>query len=136
MVLQLGIRASSTCPISFTDVVVPKENIVGELGKGYKIAIEILNEGRVGIGAQMLGIAQGVYDATLPYLFDRKAFGTPIGDFQGMQHQYAQAAVDIEAARLLVYNAARLKENGLPFVKEAAMAKLYAAQVRRRATRL
>jgi len=126
---QLGIRASSTCPVTFTDVRVPKEDVVGELGKGYKIAIEILNEGRVGIGAQMLGLAQGAFDATMPYLFERKAFGSAIGDFQGMQHQYAQVAVDIEAARMLVYNAARLKEAGRPFVKEAAMAKLYASQV-------
>lgn len=126
---KLGIRASSTCPVSFTDVKVPKENVIGEIGKGYKIAIEILNEGRVGIGAQMVGIAQGAFDSTLPYLFDRKAFGQPIGDFQGMQHQYAQAAMEIEAARLMVFNAARLKESGQPFVKEAAMAKLYAAQV-------
>lgn len=127
---QLGIRASSTCPVSFTDVKVPKDRVVGEVGKGYKIAIEILNEGRVGIGAQMLGIAQGCYDATLPYLFERKAFGQAIGDFQGMQHQYAQVAVEIEAARMLVYNAARRKEAGQTFVKEAAMAKLYASQVR------
>ena len=129
--LQLGIRASSTCPVSFTDVKVPKDRVVGEVGKGYKIAIEILNEGRVGIGAQMLGIAQGCYDATMPYLFERKAFGQAIGDFQGMQHQYAQVAVEIEAARMLVYNAARRKEAGQSFVKEAAMAKLYASQVRR-----
>merc|ERR1719163_197616 len=103
------------------DVKIPKNRVVGEIGKGYKIAIEILNEGRVGIGAQMLGLAQGCYDATLPYLFDRKAFGQAIGDFQGMQHQYAQVAVELEAARLLVYNAARRKEAG--------MAKLYASQV-------
>lgn len=126
---KLGIRASSTCPVSFTDVQVPKDNVVGEIGKGYKIAIEILNEGRVGIGAQMLGLAQGCYDATLPYLFQRKAFGQAIGDFQGMQHQYAQVAVELEAARMLVYNAARRKEAGQAFVKEAAMAKLYASQV-------
>lgn len=126
---KLGIRASSTCPVSFTDVKIPKNRVVGEIGKGYKIAIEILNEGRVGIGAQMLGLAQGCYDATLPYLFDRKAFGQAIGDFQGMQHQYAQVAVELEAARLLVYNAARRKEAGQTFVKEAAMAKLYASQV-------
>jgi alkylation response protein AidB-like acyl-CoA dehydrogenase len=111
---------------------VPEDNILGEIGKGYKYAIEILNEGRIGIGAQMLGLAQGAYDAALPYLFQRKQFNTFIGDFQGMQHQYAQAAVDIEAARLLVYNAARLKEQGQPFVKEAAMAKLYASQVAER----
>jgi len=126
---KLGIRASSTCPITFTDVVVPKENVMGEVGKGYKYAIEILNEGRIGIGAQMIGIAQGCFDATMPYLNQRKQFGTAIGDFQGMQHQYAQQAVEIEAARLLVYNAARKKMNGENFVKEAAMAKLFSSQV-------
>mmetsp|Transcript_39332 Transcript_39332/g.63857 ORF Transcript_39332/g.63857 Transcript_39332/m.63857 type:complete len:215 (+) Transcript_39332:830-1474(+) len=129
---KLGIRASSTCPLSFTDVVVPKENVLGEIGKGYKYAIEILNEGRIGIGAQMVGLAQGAFDVTMPYLNEREQFGTRIGDFQGMQHQYAQAAVDIEAARLLVYNAARLKMNNQPFVKEAAMAKLYSSQVAER----
>ena len=126
---KLGIRASSTCPITFTDVRVPKENVLGEIGKGYKYAIEILNEGRIGIGAQMVGLAQGAFDATMPYLKERKQFGNAIGEFQGMQHQYAQVAVEIEAARLMVYNAARLKSNGLSFVKEAAMAKLYSSQV-------
>lgn len=129
---KLGIRASSTCPITFENLKVPTKNIIGELGKGYKIAIEILNEGRIGIAAQMLGIAQGAFDATMPYLFERKQFGSPIGEFQGLQHQYAQAAVDIEAARMLVYNAARRKQAGLSFVKEAAMAKLYASQVAER----
>jgi alkylation response protein AidB-like acyl-CoA dehydrogenase len=129
---KLGIRASSTTPLTFDNLKVPASNIVGELGKGYKIAIEILNEGRIGIGAQMLGIAEGAYDTAMPYVFQRKQFGSAIGDFQAMQHQYAQAAVDIEAARLLVYNAARRKEAGLPFVKEAAMAKLYASQVAER----
>jgi alkylation response protein AidB-like acyl-CoA dehydrogenase len=108
---------------------VPKEKILGEVGQGYKYAIEILNEGRIGIGAQMLGLAQGAYDATMPYLWQRKQFGQHIGDFQGMEHQYAQIAMELECARLLVYNAARLKEAGLPFIKEAAMAKLYASQV-------
>ncbi|KAG0325518.1 hypothetical protein BGZ99_000572 [Dissophora globulifera] len=129
---KLGIRASSTCTLNFDDVRVPAANILGEVGKGYKYAIEILNEGRIGIAAQMLGLAQGAFDATLPYLFQRKQFGTAIGSFQGMQHQYAQIAVDIEAARLLTYNAARLKEQGKPFIKEAAMAKLYASQVAER----
>jgi len=129
---KLGIRASSTCPITFDNLKVPAANVVGEVGKGYKIAIEILNEGRIGIAAQMLGIAEGAYGAAMPYLFERKQFGTHIGEFQGMQHQYAQAAVDIEAARLLTYNAARRKQAGLPFVKEAAMAKLYASQVAER----
>ncbi|KAJ1536993.1 hypothetical protein HK096_005524, partial [Nowakowskiella sp. JEL0078] len=109
---KLGIRASSTCSLSFDGVVVPAENILGEIGKGYKYAIEILNEGRIGIAAQMIGIAQGVYDESMPYLFQRKQFGQFIGDFQGMQHQYAQIAVEIEAAKLLTYNAARLKEQG------------------------
>ncbi|KAJ1720924.1 hypothetical protein LPJ53_004502 [Coemansia erecta] len=131
---KLGIRASSTCQLAFDDVRVPAANVLGEVGKGYKIAIEILNEGRIGIAAQMLGIAQGAFDVALPYLFQRKQFGQFIGDFQAMQHQYAQIAVDIEAARLLTYNAARLKEEGKPFIKEAAMAKLYASQVAERAS--
>jgi alkylation response protein AidB-like acyl-CoA dehydrogenase len=126
---KLGIRASSTCSLTFEDVRVPASNILGEYGKGYKYAIEILNEGRIGIAAQMLGLAQGVFDQTLPYLFERKQFGEAIGNFQGMQHQYAQAATEIEAARLLTYNAARLKDEGRPFVHQAAMAKLYASQV-------
>ncbi|KAG1137872.1 hypothetical protein G6F37_010915 [Rhizopus arrhizus] len=126
---KLGIRASSTCVLNFDDIIVPKENILGEVGKGYKYAIEILNEGRIGIAAQMIGLAQGAYDIALPYLFQRKQFGQFIGDFQAMQHQYAQIAVEIEAARLLTYNAARLKEEGKNFIKEAAMAKLYSSQV-------
>ncbi|KAF9992769.1 hypothetical protein BGZ79_002683 [Entomortierella chlamydospora] len=129
---KLGIRSSSTCALSFDDVRVPSKNVLGEIGKGYKYAIEILNEGRIGIAAQMVGLSQGVFDATMPYLFQRKQFGNYIGHFQAMQHQYAQAAVDIEAARLLTYNAARLKEEGKSFVKEAAMAKLYASQVAER----
>ncbi|RLN49410.1 hypothetical protein BBJ28_00016296 [Nothophytophthora sp. Chile5] len=126
---KLGIRASSTCPVTLTDVKVPKENVMGEVGKGYKIAISTLNEGRIGIASQMLGLAQGVYDQTMPYLFERQQFGSAIGEFQAMQHQYAEAALDIESARLLVYNAARLKDAGLPFVKQAAMAKLHASRV-------
>lgn len=126
---KLGIRASSTCPISFTNVVVPRENVLGEIGKGYKYAIEILNEGRIGIASQMVGIAQGAFDNTLPYLYERKQFGKHIGDFQAVQFQIAQMAVDIEAARTLTLNAARMKESGLNFVKEAAMAKLFASQV-------
>ena len=129
---KLGIRASSTHPVIFDNVRVPKENVIGEVGKGYKIAIEILNEGRIGIAAQMLGIAQGAFDIAVPYTFERKQFGQHIGDFQGLQHQYAQAAVEIEAARNMVYNAARMKENGQNFVTEAAMAKLYASQVAER----
>ncbi|KAJ2305944.1 hypothetical protein IWW55_001686 [Coemansia sp. RSA 2706] len=131
---KLGIRASSTCQLAFDDVRVPVENVLGEVGKGYKIAIEILNEGRIGIAAQMLGLAQGAFDNTMPYLFQRKQFNTRIGDFQGMQHQYAQIATEIEAARLLTYNAARLKGEGKPFTKQAAMAKLYASQVAERAS--
>jgi short-chain 2-methylacyl-CoA dehydrogenase len=126
---KLGIRASSTCVINLDDVVVPKENLLGEEGKGYKIAIEILNEGRIGIAAQMTGLAIGAFDKATGYAYkDRKQFGKLIGEFQGMQFQIAQAAVEIEASRLLLYNAARLKEEGKPFVKEAAMAKLYASQ--------
>lgn len=129
---KLGIRASSTCSLTFEDVRVPKANILGQVGLGYKYAIEILNEGRIGIGGQMIGLAGGALSNTLPYIFQRKQFGTRIGDFQAVQHQYAQAAVDLEAARLLVYNAARLKEEGKVFVKEAAMAKLFASQVAER----
>ncbi|KAJ2135076.1 hypothetical protein IW136_004414 [Coemansia sp. RSA 678] len=131
---KLGIRASSTCQVEFDSVRVPASNVVGEVGRGYKIAIEILNEGRVGIAAQMVGLAQGAFDCAMPYLFQRKQFGSRVGDFQAMQHQYAQIAVDIEAARLLTYNAARLKEEQKPFAKQAAMAKLYASQVAERAS--
>ncbi|KAI9360388.1 acyl-CoA oxidase [Zopfochytrium polystomum] len=131
---KLGIRASSTCALTFDDVKVPASNVLGEIGKGYKYAIEILNEGRIGIAAQMLGLAQGAFDNALPYLFERKQFGSLIGDFQGLQHQYAQIATEIEATRLLTYNAARLKEAGKPFVMEAAMAKLYASQIAEKAS--
>lgn len=126
---KLGIRASSTCPLIFEDVRVPASNIVGEYGKGYKIAIETLNEGRIGIGAQMIGLAQGVFDHAVKYTLERTAFKQKIFDFQGMQHQIAEIATQIEAARLLVYNAARLREACLPFVKEAAMAKYQAGNV-------
>lgn len=129
---KLGIRASSTHTVNLDNVRVPKENVLGEIGKGYKYAIEILNEGRIGIGAQMLGLAQGAFDYALPYMGERQQFGTPIRDFQGMKFQYAQIATDLEAARLLVYNAARKKDAGETFVKEAAMAKLYASQVAER----
>ncbi|WFD38826.1 uncharacterized protein MJAP1_001790 [Malassezia japonica] len=130
---KLGIRASSTCTVNFDEVKVPIENLIGEEGKGYKIAIEILNEGRVGIGAQMVGLAQGAFDRGLAYTFEREQFGKPIAKFQGMQFQMAQIATEIEAARLMVYNAARRKEAGLPFTKEAAMAKLFSSQVAQRA---
>lgn len=126
---KLGIRASSTCELLFEDVRVPKENILGEVGKGYKVAIETLNEGRIGIGAQMIGIAQGAYDAALAYTQERKQFGKSISDFQGVQFQLAKMATELEMARLLVYNAARLKEAGEPFLKEAAMAKFYSSDV-------
>src|SRR6056297_1519061 len=126
---KLGIRASSTCEILLDNCRVPKENVVGEVGKGYKVAIETLNEGRVGIGAQMIGIAQGAFDAALAYVQERKQFGKAIGEFQGVQFQLARMATDIETARLLVYNAARLKEAGQPFLKEAAMAKYYSSDV-------
>jgi alkylation response protein AidB-like acyl-CoA dehydrogenase len=126
---KLGIRASSTTELILDNCKVPKENVISEVGKGYKVSIETLNEGRIGIGAQMLGIAQGAYEATLKYTAEREQFGQPINSFQGVQFQLAEMAVEIEAARLLVYNAARLKDAGKPFVKEAAIAKLYSSRV-------
>jgi alkylation response protein AidB-like acyl-CoA dehydrogenase len=126
---KLGIRASSTCELTFEDVKVPKENILGEVGKGYKVAIETLNEGRIGIGAQMIGIAQGAYDAAIRYTKERQQFGKAISEFQGVQFQLAKMATELEMARLLVYNAARKKEAGQSFLKEAAMAKYYSAEV-------
>lgn len=126
---KLGIRASGTCMLHFDNVRVPEENILGEFGKGYQYAAGYLNEGRIGIGAQMVGLAQGCFDATIPYLLERKQFGKDIYSFQSMQHQVATIATQIEAARLLTYNAARLQENGKPFVKEAAMAKLFASEI-------
>ncbi len=125
---KLGIRASSTCELRFEDCQVPKENVIGEVGKGYKIAIETLNEGRIGIGAQMVGIAQGAYDATLSYIKGREQFGQPIYKFQGIQFQLSEMRIMLEAARVLVYNAARLKDSGQPFVKEAAIAKYYSSK--------
>jgi butyryl-CoA dehydrogenase/short/branched chain acyl-CoA dehydrogenase len=133
---KLGIRASSTCELILDDCEVPAANVLGEVGKGYKIAIETLNEGRIGIGAQMLGIAQAALDHTLSYIGERKQFGQAIADFQGVQFQYARLAMEIEAARLLVYNAARLKDAGQPFIREAAMAKLFASEVAERAASL
>lgn len=126
---KLGIRASSTVPLSFDDCIVPKENVLGEVGKGYKVAIETLNEGRIGIGAQMIGLARGALDTAIAYMLDRKQFGKPLAHFQGLQFQFAQLGTEIEAARLMVYNAARLKDAGKPFLKEAAMAKLFSSQV-------
>ena len=125
---KLGIRASSTTELILDNCKVPKENVLGEVGKGYKVSIETLNEGRIGIGAQMLGIAQGAYEAALKYTAEREQFGKKIGDFQAVQFQLAEMAVDIEATRLLVYNAARLKDAGKSFLKEAAIAKLYSSR--------
>eukprot|EP00927_Polykrikos_kofoidii_P061248 TRINITY_DN56106_c0_g1_i1.p1 TRINITY_DN56106_c0_g1~~TRINITY_DN56106_c0_g1_i1.p1 ORF type:complete len:455 (-),score=92.07 TRINITY_DN56106_c0_g1_i1:258-1622(-) len=126
---KLGIRASSTCELVLEGCRVPADAVLGEVGKGYKIAIGLLNEGRIGIAAQMVGLADGAFDYALKYMCTRKQFGTIVADFQGMQFQYARAKMEIEAARTLVYNAARLKENGLPFVQEAAIAKLKASEV-------
>jgi len=126
---KLGIRASSTCTLNFDDLKVPAANIIGGVGQGYKIAIECLNEGRIGIAAQMIGLAQGAFDKAVPYTYQRVQFGQPVGHFQGMQFQIADAAIDIAAARLLTYNAARRKEEGKNFTKEAAMAKLVASRV-------
>jgi alkylation response protein AidB-like acyl-CoA dehydrogenase len=126
---KLGIRASSTVELMLDDCRVPDENVLGSIGKGYKIAIETLNEGRIGIGAQMLGLAQGALDQTTRYVQEREQFGRHIGDFQGVQFQLAQMRTELEAVRLMVYNAARLKDAGHPFVVEAAMAKLFASQV-------
>ena len=133
---KLGIRASSTCELIIEDCRVPKENVLGELGKGYKIAIETLNEGRIGIGAQMIGVARGAWEFAAKYAQERKQFGKAIADFQGIQFQIAQMATEIEAARLMVYNAARMKDAGVNFVKEAAMTKLFASQVAERVTSL
>jgi butyryl-CoA dehydrogenase/short/branched chain acyl-CoA dehydrogenase len=131
---KLGIRASSTCELILEDCVVPAEQVLGEVGKGYKIAIETLNEGRIGIGAQMVGVAQGSWECGRDYARQRHAFGKPIAEFQGVQFQLAEAATEIEAARLMVYNAARLKDSGKDFLKEAAMAKYFASQVAERVT--
>lgn len=125
---KLGIRASSTTELILENCRVPKENVLGEVGKGYKVSIETLNEGRIGIGAQMLGIAQGAYEAAISYTAEREQFGQSINNFQAVQFQLAEMAVEIEATRLLVYNAARLKDAGKPFIKEAAIAKLYSSR--------
>lgn len=126
---KLGIRASSTTELILDNCRVPKENVLGEVGKGYKVSIETLNEGRIGIGAQMIGIAQGAFEASLSYTNEREQFGKKISDFQAVQFQLAEMAIDLEAARLLVYNAARLKDAGKSFLKEAAMAKVYSSRV-------
>jgi alkylation response protein AidB-like acyl-CoA dehydrogenase len=131
---KLGIRASSTTEIILEDCPVPKENVLGEVGKGYKTSIETLNEGRIGIGAQMIGIARGALECAIAYTTERQQFGKSVNEFQGVQFQLAEMATDLEAARLMVYNAARMKDAGLNFVKEAAMAKLYSSRAAERIT--
>jgi len=133
---KLGIRASSTTELILDHCEVPGANVVGEVGHGYKVAIETLNTGRIGIGAQMIGVARGALTAALGYVKEREQFGKPVAEFQGVQFQLAQAATELEAARLMVYNAARLEDAGEPYTKEAAMAKLYASQVAERVTSL
>jgi butyryl-CoA dehydrogenase/short/branched chain acyl-CoA dehydrogenase len=129
---KLGIRASSTCELILEDCRVPKTNVLGEVGKGYKVAIETLNEGRIGIGAQMLGVACGALECALRYAKERRQFGKSIGEFQAIQFQLARLATEVEAARLMTYNAARLKDAGQPFVKEAAMTKYFCSQIAER----
>lgn len=126
---KLGIRASSTCELILDDVRVPRANVVGEIGQGYKVAIETLDEGRIGIGAQMIGLAQGAFEAALAYAKERRQFGRPIVDFQAIQFQLAELATEIEAGRLMVYNTARMKESGQSFVRQAAMTKYFCSQV-------
>jgi len=133
---KLGIRASSTCELILEDCRVPKENVLGAVGQGYKVAIETLNEGRIGIGAQMVGLASGALDHALSYSRERKQFGKRISEFQGVQFDLARMATEVEAARLLVYNAARLRDAGLPFLTEAAMAKYYASTIAERVASL
>jgi short-chain 2-methylacyl-CoA dehydrogenase len=133
---KLGIRASSTCELLFEECRVPRANVLGEVGKGYKVAIETLNEGRIGIGAQMVGLAQGALDHAVKYVKDRKQFGKPIAEFQAVQHQIARAATELEMARLSVYNAARLRDAGQPFLTEAAMCKLFSSEVAERVASL
>jgi alkylation response protein AidB-like acyl-CoA dehydrogenase len=133
---KLGIRASSTCELLFEECRVPRANVLGEMGKGYKVAIETLNEGRIGIGAQMIGLAHGALDHTIEYTRERKQFGKAIAEFQAVKHQLARAATELEAARLLVYNAARLRDAGQPFLTEAAMCKIFASEVAERVASL
>jgi alkylation response protein AidB-like acyl-CoA dehydrogenase len=133
---KLGIRASSTCELLLEECRVPRANVLGEVGKGYKVAIETLNEGRIGIGAQMIGLAQGALDHTIKYTKERKQFGKAIADFQAVQHQIARAATDLEAARLLVYNSARLRDAKQPFLTEAAMCKIFSSEVAERVASL
>ena len=133
---KLGIRASSTCELLLEECRVPRGNVLGEVGKGYKVAIETLNEGRIGIGAQMVGLAQGALDHVLKYTRERRQFGKAIAEFQAVQHQIARAATDVHAARLMVYEAARLRDAGRPFLTEAAMCKLFSSEVAERTTSL
>jgi short-chain 2-methylacyl-CoA dehydrogenase len=133
---KLGIRASSTCELLFEQCRVSRDSVLGEIGKGYKVAIETLNEGRIGIGAQMLGIAQAALDHAVRYTKERKQFGKAVAEFQGVQFELARAAMDVEAARLLVYNAARLRDAGKPFLTEAAMCKLHASETAERVASL
>jgi alkylation response protein AidB-like acyl-CoA dehydrogenase len=133
---KLGIRASSTCELLLDNCQVPRANVLGEIGKGYKVAIETLNEGRIGIGAQMVGLAQGALDHAIHYVKERKQFGKAIAEFQAVQFQIARMATELEAARLTVYNAARLRDAGEPFLKEAAMCKLFSSEVAERVTSL
>ncbi len=131
---KLGIRASSTCELVLENVPVPRSNVLGESGQGYKVAIETLNEGRIGIGAQMVGLARGALEDALSYTAERQQFGKPIGEFQAVQFELANMATDVEVARLAVYNAARLKDAGQPYLKEAAMAKLFSSEMAERVT--
>jgi alkylation response protein AidB-like acyl-CoA dehydrogenase len=133
---KLGIRASSTCELILDDCRVPKANVLGEVGKGYKVAIETLNEGRIGIGAQMLGLARGALDHAIKYTQERKQFGKAVAEFQGVQFQLARAAVDVESAKLAVYNAARLRDAGKPFLTEAAICKILSSEVAERVASL
>jgi alkylation response protein AidB-like acyl-CoA dehydrogenase len=133
---KLGIRASSTCELLFEECAVPRGNVLGEVGKGYRTAIETLNEGRIGIGAQMIGLAQGALDHTIKYTSERKQFGKAIAEFQAVQHQLARAATEVHAARLMVYEAARLRDAGRPFVTEAAMCKIFSSEVAERVASL
>ena len=133
---KLGIRASSTCELLFDGCRVPRANVLGEVGKGYKVAIETLNEGRIGIGAQMIGLAQGALDHAVAYTRERKQFGKPIAEFQAVQHQLARAATELEAARLLVYNSARLRDARQAFLTEAAMCKIFSSEVAERVASL
>jgi len=133
---KLGIRASSTCELLLDDCRVPRGNLLGEPGKGYKVAIETLNEGRIGIGAQMIGLARGALDATIGYVKERKQFGKAIAEFQAVQHQIARAAVDVQAATLTVYNAARLRDARKPFLTEAAVCKIFSSEVAERVASL